>query len=70
MDRHAHKSNVNEAEYALNVRDVAAIIGVAASTAEDHRWRRRVGLRAFGVGRVLRFRKSDVLDLLDQGLER
>ena len=69
MDRQL-QANIHEYERPLNVREVAAVVGVAPSTAEDRRWRRRVGLRGFRVGRSLRFRKSDVLALLERGLER
>jgi len=47
----------------------AAVLGLAVSTVTDGRWRRRTGLRAFRVGRALRFRERDVLALLEAGLE-
>jgi hypothetical protein len=53
----------------LGAAAAAATLGLAISTVTDRRWRQRVGLRAFRVGRALRFRERDVLALVEAGLE-
>ena len=56
--------------YAVDVRGASQILGVADATVGDARWRRKVGLRGFRVGGALRFRRRDVLALVQAGLER
>lgn len=60
----------NQVDRALNKAAAAAMLGVAPVTVADARWRRRVGLRGFRVGGALRFRRRDVLALVQAGLER
>jgi hypothetical protein len=48
----------------------AQLLSVSPRSIADPRWRRRAGLRAVRVGGVLRFRRSDVVELLARGLEQ
>ena len=74
MERYSLKQESNvpispEDDHALKACEVAALVGVAQSTAEDARWRQRVGLRGFRVGHALRFKRRDVLALIEAGGE-
>ncbi len=55
---------------ALTKEEAAARLGQSPKSLADQRWRRRVGLRATRVGRSLRFLESDLVRLLNRGLER
>ena len=55
---------------ALTKEEAAARLGQSPRSLADPRWRRRVGLRATRVGRSLRFLESDLVRLLNRGLER
>jgi hypothetical protein len=55
---------------ALRKERAAKLIDVSPRTIADPRWRRRVGLRAVRIGGVLRFRRSDLLELLARSLEQ
>jgi hypothetical protein len=54
----------------LTKEHAAQLLSLSPRSLADSRWRRRAGLRAVRVGGVLRFRHSDLLDLLARGLER
>ncbi len=55
---------------ALTKEEAATRLGQSPRSLADPRWRRRVGLRATRVGRNLRFLESDLVRLLNRGLER
>ncbi len=55
---------------ALTKEEAATRLGQSPRSLADPRWRRRVGLRATKVGRNLRFLESDLVKLLNRGLER
>lgn len=54
----------------LDKYQVAYRLGVSPRTVEDPRWRLRVGLRGFRVGRSLRFREGEILQFLERSQER
>jgi hypothetical protein len=54
----------------LTKEHAAQLLSLSPRSLADPRWRRRAGLRAVRVGGVLRFRHSDLLELLARGLER
>ena len=53
----------------LTPEALALLLHLAPSTVRDHRWRRKVGLRATHVGGALRFLLEDVEGLLRRGRE-
>ncbi len=55
---------------ALTKEEAATRLGQSPRSLADPRWRRRVGLRATRVGRNLRFLESDLVKLLNRGMER
>lgn len=60
-------------EPVITKHQAAQLLSLRPSTLADARWRWRAGLRAVKIGRgrgVLRFRRSDLLDLLTRGLEQ
>lgn len=44
----------------LSAPEAAAILRIASKTLYDRRWRAHWGLRGIRVGRLLRFRESDI----------
>jgi excisionase family DNA binding protein len=49
---------------ARNRKEAAEILGISPRTIADHRWRKRIGLRAVRVGGSLRFLETDLMKLL------
>lgn len=56
-------------EKLLSLPETAALLRIAARTLYDRRWRAHWGLREIRVGRLLRFRESDIERFLRQKSE-
>ncbi len=54
----------------LRPEDAALLLGIKKRTVTDRRWLVRVGLMPCKIGRLLRFRPSDVKRLVDRNLSR
>lgn len=56
-------------EKLLSTSETAALLRIAAKTLYDRRWRAHWGLQGIRVGRLLRFRESDIEGFLKRESE-